>query len=117
MHTEPDRQRNVSRRGLDAAPAAGATLTLTLMDPTHVQRGFAEAFVSAVFRRAYDATLSAFYPLLLGLTHDNGEYAAVAGIRPAGADALFSNDCCRRSAQASPRSATSPRPIPVRHAG
>jgi hypothetical protein len=90
MQTEPDSTRTVLSPRLDGTLANPVQLALTLMDPTHDQRGFAEAFVSAVFRRAYGATLSAFYPLLLGLTRDSGEYSAVAGIRPAGSDALFS---------------------------
>ena len=65
-------------------------LTLTLMDPIHPQRAMAEAFVRAVFAAAYHARLGSCYPLLLGISRDNGEYAAVAGIRPAGAAALFS---------------------------
>lgn len=90
MHTEPDKQRTTIMPRLISAPASGAALTLTLMDPVHARRAFAETFVGAIFRRAYGATLNTFYPLLLGLTRDNGEYAAVAGVRPAGAEALFS---------------------------
>lgn len=75
---------------LDVAPAAGAGLTLAVMDPAHDQRGIAEAFVSALFRKAYGATLNSYYPLLLGLSRAGGEYVAVAGIRPAGATGLFS---------------------------
>ncbi|MGB5540913.1 MAG: thermostable hemolysin, partial [Gammaproteobacteria bacterium] len=90
MHTEPDKQRTTVTPRLISMPATGTALTLTLMDPAHARRAFAETFVGAIFRRAYGATLTAFYPLLLGLTRDDGEYAAVAGIRPAGAEALFS---------------------------
>jgi hypothetical protein len=61
-----------------------------LLEPTHAERGMAEAFVRTVFLRAYGARLSKLYPLLLTVTRANGEYAAVAGVRPAGSDALFS---------------------------
>jgi hypothetical protein len=67
-----------------------AELTLTLMGPAHPQRGLAEAFVRAVFAASYNARLGSLYPLLLGITRCNGEYAAVAGIRTAGGAALFS---------------------------
>lgn len=90
MQTRTDTERTIATPDFTAAGTAGAALALTLMDPAHAQRGFAEAFVSAVFRRAYGARLGSFYPLLLGLSLDSGDYAAVAGIRPAGADALFS---------------------------
>jgi hypothetical protein len=90
MQTEPDVRRTHVTPCLCDAPASGAALELALMDPAHDQRGLAEAFVRAVFRQAYGATLSGFYPLLLGLTRAGGDYAAVAGIRPAGAAALFS---------------------------
>lgn len=90
MLTRTDKEHAVATPDFGTAGNSGAALALTLMDPSHAQRGFAEAFVSAVFRRAYGARLGSFYPLLLGLNRDNGEYAAVAGIRPAGAAALFS---------------------------
>jgi len=90
MYTKRDSHRTVSAPCPDSSPAGSTPLALTLMDPVHPQRGFAEAFVSAVFSKAYGARLEAFYPLLLGLTLDDGDYAAVAGIRPAGATALFS---------------------------
>jgi hypothetical protein len=90
MQTRTDPQRATATPGLAAAGTTAAALALTLMDASHTQRGFAEAFVSAVFRRAYGARLGSFYPLLLGLSRDSGEYAAVAGIRPAGGTGLFS---------------------------
>jgi hypothetical protein len=100
MYTEPDSPRCSVTPRLEYAPAAGTTLALTLMDPAHAQRGLAEAFVRAVFQRAYGAALSTFYPLLLGLTDGGGEYAAVAGIRPAGADTLFSEHYLDRPVEA-----------------
>lgn len=90
MHIQPEDFRHLVTPRLDSTPAPGNALELALMDASHTRRGFAEAFVSAVFRKAYGAKLNAFYPLLLGLTRLGGEYAAVAGIRPAGAEALFS---------------------------
>jgi len=90
MHADRDSTYSVLSSRLDGAATGPMQLALTLMDPAHAQRAFAEAFVSAVFRKAYGATLGAFYPLLLGLSDANGDYAAVAGVRPAGAEALFS---------------------------
>lgn len=90
MHTDLNAHRNTVTPQLEGPASAGTRLAMTLMDPAHDQRRFAETFVSAVFHKAYGATLGAFYPLLLGLTRDAGDYAAVAGIRPAGAEALFS---------------------------
>ena len=89
-------QLHLDKTGTSRAPqqkkaaADSSELTLTLMDPVHPQRGFAEAFVRAVFDAAYNARLRSFYPLLLGITRDSNEYAAVAGIRPAGGATLFS---------------------------
>jgi len=65
-------------------------LELTLMDPAHPQRAMSEAFVRAIFVNAYQARLSQFYPQLLTITRGSGAYAAVAGIRPAGGERLFS---------------------------
>lgn len=75
---------------LEAGDDGESSLTLTLMDAMHAQRPLAEAFVGAVFRQAYAASLKNFYPVLLGLTQADGQYAAVAGLRPAGAEQLFS---------------------------
>ena len=65
-------------------------LNLTLMDLLHPRRRAAEAFVQDVFYKAYQARLDSFYPLLVGIEYPDGEYAAVAGVRPAGGDMLFS---------------------------
>ena len=65
-------------------------LSLLLMDRQHPRRVRAEAFVQAVFMHAYGAQLQAFYPLLMNILFPDGDYAAVAGIRPAGSAALFS---------------------------
>lgn len=90
MQTQLDRHRSTVTPRLRGPVDTGSRLALTLVDPAHEQRRITEAFVSAVFRKAYGATLSTFYPLLLGLTQDSGDYAAVAGIRPAGNASLFS---------------------------
>ena len=73
-----------------ASAAAYMCLDLELMDPSHPERATAEAFVRAVFKDAYDARLSTFYPLLMSIIWPDSRYAAVAGVRPAGAEALFS---------------------------
>jgi len=67
-----------------------AGLELSLVDPAHPQRQDAEAFVQDVFFKAYRARLDTFYPLLVSINYPDGGYAAVAGVRPAGAEALFS---------------------------
>lgn len=63
---------------------------IALVDLSHIERPQTEAFVRAVFARAYGARLKQFYPLLLRITWPSGEYAAVAGVRPAGGEPLFS---------------------------
>jgi len=68
----------------------GMGLDLTLMDLTHPRRHHAEDFVRGVFFNAYRARLDAFYPLLVSIGYPDGGYAAVAGVRPAGGEALFS---------------------------
>ena len=68
----------------------GMGLELSVVDPLHPRRLDAEAFVRDVFFKAYQARLDSFYPLLVSINYPNGEYAAVAGVRPAGAEALFS---------------------------
>jgi len=75
-------------------PAASAAetmrLDLELIDPSHPERATAEAFVQAVFKDAYDARLTCFYPLLMSIIWPDSRYAAIAGVRPAGAEKLFS---------------------------
>ena len=66
------------------------SLDFTLMDLAHPRRRDAEDFVRDVFFNAYRARLNAFYPLLVSIGYPDGEYAAVAGVRPAGGEALFS---------------------------
>jgi len=71
---------------------------LRLLNINHAERTYAEAFVQKVFYDAYQARLDSFYPLLLSISINTtpsppncGEYdyAAVAGIRPAGGEPLF----------------------------
>lgn len=69
--------------------AGGRPLRPVLMDPVHPDRSRAEEFVRRTFARSYGAQLSSFYPLLLGMHHGQGDYAAVAGVRPAGGEPLF----------------------------
>jgi len=71
-------------------PRQSRRLDLTLMEPLHPRRINAEAFVQAVFFKAYRARLNTFYPLLVSIANPDGEYAAVAGVRPAGGETLFS---------------------------
>ena len=75
-------------------PAASAVepmhLDLALIDPSHPERATAEAFVKTVFKDAYDARLTTFYPLLMSIVWPDSRYAAIAGVRPAGAEKLFS---------------------------
>jgi len=66
------------------------TLDFALMDLLHPRRRDAEDFVRGVFFNAYRARLNAFYPLLVSIAYPDDEYAAVAGVRPAGGEALFS---------------------------
>ena len=72
-------------------PQTGATpLELALLDRANPRRNGAEAFVRTIFAQAYGARLDTFYPLLLSMTRPDGSYAAIAGVRPAGEQALFS---------------------------
>ena len=90
MHNEITNLRGKSQVCPDFGPRQSSRLDLTLMDPLHPRRINAEAFVQAVFFKAYRARLNAFYPLLVSIANPDGAYAAVAGVRPAGGEALFS---------------------------
>ena len=70
-------------------PGDPEPLVPVLIDPLHPERCSSEEFVRATFARSYGARLSSFYPLLLGIRRRPGVYEAVAGIRPAGGEALF----------------------------
>jgi len=76
--------------GRDCLPARSQPLLLALMDPLHPGRARAEAFVQLIFRQAYGAQLQSFYPLLMSILFPDGDYAAVAGVRPAGSETVFS---------------------------
>ena len=65
-------------------------LELALVDRANPQRANAEAFVRRIFEQAYGARLESFYPILLCITRPDGSYAAIAGIRQAGEQTLFS---------------------------
>jgi len=73
-----------------STPGQPTSLALELMEPSHPLRADAEAFVQMVFYNSYGANLDTYYPLLMGIKYPEGGYAAVAGIRPAGGDSLFS---------------------------
>ena len=69
---------------------------LRLLDISDDERVYAEAFVQEVFYSAYRARLDSFYPLLLSISpktsnlpRNPADYAAVAGVRPAGGEQLF----------------------------
>ncbi len=63
---------------------------LQFLDASHNQRVYAEAFVQESFYKAYRARLHSFYPILLATSDQQGEFSAVAGIRPAGGEKLYS---------------------------
>ena len=48
-----------------------------------------KAFVRLIFEKAYGARIDTFYPHLIGIRREDGSFAAVAGVRPAGAGALY----------------------------
>ena len=77
----------------DCADSALNCRKLSLLDTQHADRPYVEAFVQKVFFKAYQAKLDTFYPLLLSISAradtDDGAYAAVAGVRPAGGEPLF----------------------------
>jgi hypothetical protein len=64
----------------------GMTVRHTVVGSPH--RARAEAFISDIFQRHYDAELSSFAPNLM-LLEKNGRIAAVAGWRCAGTERLF----------------------------
>jgi hypothetical protein len=90
MHTELVSRNITSAARVRSTATDTSGMDIGLMEQSHAERGMAEAFVRTVFLRAYGARIGKLYPMLLTITRDNGEYAAVAGIRPAGSDALFS---------------------------
>jgi len=81
---------SIQTPGQGCLPDQSQPLSLLLMDPLHPLRARAEAFVQTVFMQAYGAQLQSFYPLLVNILFPDGDYAAVAGVRPAGSAGLFS---------------------------
>lgn len=96
MHTEAAIDRIPAALGRVHAAASTLPDSLTLMDEAHHQRGSAEDFIRAVFHSAYGASITSFYPLLLGVRQNEDDYVAIAGIRPAGEVALFSEHYLNR---------------------
>ena len=45
--------------------------------------------MAEIFRRVYAARISTFYPHLIGITHQDASFAAVAGVRSAASHPLF----------------------------
>lgn len=77
--------------GTEPAGSRDRTLSeqqIVLMDASHPDRARAETMVQEVFQRSYGAQLRSFYPFLLGIKGPDGEYRAIAGIRP-GTQPLF----------------------------
>ncbi len=54
-----------------AAAATSAGMAVSLVEQTHRERDLAEAFVRAVFLRAYNARIGSLYPLLLAIARDS----------------------------------------------
>lgn len=71
---------------------------IVLIDQNHPERVRAEALVQKVYRKAFQAQISTFYPFLLAIRNSDGSFAAVAGIRPAGDEFLFSEHYLDRPA-------------------
>ncbi len=63
---------------------------LQVLDTVHQRRAYAEAFVQQAYYRAFHAHLRSFYPILLATSGQDDKFTAVAGIRPAGGEKLFS---------------------------
>lgn len=65
-------------------------VTLRILDRHDSHRDMAETFVKDIFFKSYQAHITTFYPVLLSITRMNNRFAAVAGVRPAASEALFS---------------------------
>lgn len=79
------------RKPMPAAgpPPLGSPLGLELLGPGDAGRAHAEAFVRAAFARRYQAQVGALLPHLACLVDAGGGLCAAAGVRSAGAGALF----------------------------
>ncbi|MEH6405124.1 MAG: thermostable hemolysin [Sneathiella sp.] len=53
------------------------------------ERNTMEAFISDIYRTAYNADIKVTYPYLLGVLNDTGDLIAAAGFRPASDGPLF----------------------------
>jgi len=65
-------------------------LELALIDRASPERASAETFVRTTFAQTHGAHLDTFYPVLLRIIQPDGNYLAIAGLRTAGGQALFS---------------------------
>lgn len=72
------------------APVDTSNMAVALLEPGHPLRPSAEHFVRKVFQAAYHARPGRLYPSLLSISQGSGQFAAIAGIRPAGGETLFS---------------------------
>ncbi len=66
-----------------------ATPHILLMTAGHPRRREAETLIKRVYRKAYGAKITTFYPCLLGIVDAQGDFAAVAGLRAADQSPLF----------------------------
>jgi hypothetical protein len=71
-----------------APPRAGGPLR-GFTPQTGLRRGETEAFIAAVFRRAYGARIAGFMPVLLGLRDGGSRLLAACGLRAGAGNALF----------------------------
>ncbi|MFK8066831.1 MAG: thermostable hemolysin [Gammaproteobacteria bacterium] len=65
---------------------------LKLLDQNAAERQLTERFISKIFHETYAANLQSFYPFLLTIKNKNDQFSAVAGVRPACLEKLFSEN-------------------------
>lgn len=93
MNAFTDQLLDISPGIVAALPHLGeprAALALARHDRGDALRGVMEAFVRDRFRQTYDAEVATFCPELLSLTCDDHSLCAVAGVRPAATERLYS---------------------------
>ncbi len=70
---------------------------LQLLDQYTGERQAAEKFIRDIFLNTYSANIQHFYPFLLSIKRKNDQFAAIAGIRPACLENLFSENYLDKS--------------------